>query len=233
MKPLFTLTEYDFAKSMDKLSCECYYCGDDFYEIKKRITEFKKGNSKRTLKSCSKQECKSKQQSEIHNKQILVNCKNCNKEFYKIRSQIKKTKNNFCSSSCAATYNNKNKTYGINRSKFEIWLEEQLINMYPNLEIHFNRKDAIKSELDIYIPSLNFAIEINGVFHYRPIYGNETLYKIQKNDEAKLQECTKIGIKLHSIDISNMIRFNIKDSQKYLNIVCQLISNKSKNVLKS
>ena len=36
------------------------------------------------------------------------------------------------------------------RSKLEKWLEEQLIKMYPNLEIHFNRKDAINSELDIY-----------------------------------------------------------------------------------
>lgn len=38
---------------------------------------------------------------------MLVNCKNCNKEFNKSLSEIKATRNNFCSRSCAATYNNK------------------------------------------------------------------------------------------------------------------------------
>jgi len=38
---------------------------------------------------------------------MLVNCTNCDKEFNKHNSQILKTKNNFCSSSCSATYNNK------------------------------------------------------------------------------------------------------------------------------
>ena len=38
---------------------------------------------------------------------MLVNCQCCNKEFNKAPSQIKKTKNNFCSKSCAASFNNK------------------------------------------------------------------------------------------------------------------------------
>jgi hypothetical protein len=40
---------------------------------------------------------------------MLVKCKNCNKEFDKIPSQIAKSKNNFCSKSCSATFNNKGK----------------------------------------------------------------------------------------------------------------------------
>jgi hypothetical protein len=63
------------------------------------------------------------------------------------------------------------KKWGCRRSKLEKWLEEQLIKMYPNLEIHFNRKDTINSELDIFIPSLKLAFELNGIFHYEPIYG--------------------------------------------------------------
>jgi hypothetical protein len=39
---------------------------------------------------------------------MLVNCKLCDKEFNKKPSQIKISPNNFCSASCAATYNNKN-----------------------------------------------------------------------------------------------------------------------------
>jgi hypothetical protein len=38
---------------------------------------------------------------------MKVNCKNCNEEFDKKPSEIKKTKNNFCTRNCAATYNNK------------------------------------------------------------------------------------------------------------------------------
>jgi len=37
----------------------------------------------------------------------LVMCDKCGKKFNKFPSQIKKTKGNFCSSSCAASFNNK------------------------------------------------------------------------------------------------------------------------------
>ena len=38
---------------------------------------------------------------------MKVTCKQCNKEFDKLPNQVKKTKNHFCSRSCAAKYNNK------------------------------------------------------------------------------------------------------------------------------
>lgn len=38
---------------------------------------------------------------------MKVNCKNCNQEFDKNKNQIKRTKNNFCCRSCAASYNNR------------------------------------------------------------------------------------------------------------------------------
>lgn len=38
---------------------------------------------------------------------MLVVCKNCSTKFTKLLSNIKRTKNHFCSKSCAATYNNK------------------------------------------------------------------------------------------------------------------------------
>jgi len=49
--------------------------------------------------------------------------------------------------------------------------------LYPDLVIHFNKKDAINSELDIYIPSLKLAFELNGIFHYEPIFGKENFLK--------------------------------------------------------
>jgi hypothetical protein len=37
---------------------------------------------------------------------MIIECKQCNKRFDKQPSQIKEGSNNFCSRSCAATYNN-------------------------------------------------------------------------------------------------------------------------------
>ena len=38
--------------------------------------------------------------------------------------------------------------------------------------------EAINSELDVYVPSLNLAFELNGIFHYEPIYGEKKLNQI-------------------------------------------------------
>jgi len=94
----------------------------------------------------------------------------------------------FCSSSCTAQYNAEGIKLGAaERSKLEKWIEPQLQDFYPELEFHFNRNDTINSELDIYIPSLKLAFELNGVFHYEPIFGAELLNKISNNDKRKFQ----------------------------------------------
>ena len=145
---------------------------------------------------------------------------------YKVRSQIKLSKsgNNFCSKSCAAKWNNAHRKHGTRRSKLEKWLEEQLTVLYPDLEFHFNRKDAINGELDIYVPSLNLAFELNGIFHYEPIYGNEKLGSIQNNDDRKIQACLERDIELCVIDTSSQKYFKPKTAQKYLDIVTTIVS---------
>ena len=52
MKPLYTKEEYDNAKSMDKLPCECYHCKTTIYSIKKLIKQELKENRGR-IKYCS------------------------------------------------------------------------------------------------------------------------------------------------------------------------------------
>ena len=52
---------------------------------------------------------------------LEVNCKHCNKIFNKTKQDIEKTNNNFCSRSCAATYNNLNRdtyNFDITRRRF-------------------------------------------------------------------------------------------------------------------
>lgn len=157
---------------------------------------------------------------------IKVYCKQCNKQFFKKPNQIKKTNNNFCSRSCSAKYNNTHKKIGTKRSKLEIWIEKQLINLYPNLNIHFNRKDAIGSELDIYIPSLKLAFELNGIFHYEPIHGAEKLSQIQNNDKNKFQKCQENKISLHILDTSSLKIFKEDRAKKYLELIIKTIEMK-------
>lgn len=108
----------------------------------------------------------------------------------------------------------------------ETWLEEQLTQFYPNLLIDFNKKDAIDSELDIYIPSLNLAFELNGIFHYEPIYGVDELYKIQENDVSKSKACHEAKIDLCTIDTSGQKYFKESTSQKYIDIINNIIKER-------
>ena len=135
-------------------------------------------------------------------------------------------KNHFCTKSCAATFNNTHKKTGTRRSKLEKWIEEQLTSLYPNLAFKFNKKDDINSELDIFIPSLKLAFELNGVFHYEPIFGKQLLEKMENNDQRKLQACLERGIELCIIDTSKQTYFKPHTSQKYLDIIINIINAK-------
>jgi hypothetical protein len=98
------------------------------------------------------------------------------------------------------------------------------VKLYPSLEFHFNRKDTINSELDIYIPSLKLAFELNGIYHYEPIHGVEKLATIQNNDSRKLQACIERGISFCTVDTSGSKNFKPERDQKYLEIICEIIT---------
>ena len=138
----------------------------------------------------------------------------------------RKSKNFFCSQSCAATYNNTHKKKGIRRSKLEIWLEEKLSQKYKNLNILYCDKNTINSELDIYIPSLNLAFELNGIFHYEPIFGQKKFNQIINNDERKFQACLEHKIELCIIDASKLTYFKEKNALMYFEIIDNIISKK-------
>ncbi len=157
----------------------CFKCQKEFERTKSQYSALK---SKNTIEYFCNKNCF----ISYYQKGCYVKCGNCDKSFYKKLSHIKKTKNNFCSKSCSTTYNNKHKTKGSRRSKLEKWIECKLNNIYPYLNMGYNKKDIILSELDIYIPSLSLAFELNGIFHYKAIFGNEKLEKIVNNDKLKI-----------------------------------------------
>ena len=155
------------------------------------------------------------------------NCLLCNFEFTRYPSDVKNSKNLFCSKSCAASYNNTHKTKGNRRSKLEIYLESELIKLYPKLDFKFNSKTTINSELDIYIPSLKLAFELNGIYHYEPIHGKDKLQQIQNNDNRKFQACLENNIELCIIDTSGLKYFKPDNAKKYLDIIVNIINSKS------
>lgn len=186
-----------------------------------------KRNSHHSVKRGGKPFCSKECSYKYSTTKVKLNCTNCGNETVKKNSELSKIKNPFCSKSCAATYNNIHKTTGTRRSKLEIYLESQLISIYPDLEILFNDKTAINSELDIYIPSLKLAFELNGIFHYEPIHGDEKLNQIQNNDQRKFKLCLEHSISLCIIDTSSQKYFKEDSSKKFLDIIISIIDRET------
>jgi hypothetical protein len=187
----------------------CDNCGELHYKAQCEILRGLRRNKKFF---CSR-ECDSKYQSTKQE----VTCANCSINFLKVLSQIAKTKNNFCSKSCAATFNNKNKSFGTKRSKIEMKIEEMLLIEYPDLLFCCNQKDTIGSELDFYFPILKLAIQINGPLHYQPIYGQKKLDQIRRMDKEKRLACQIQNIKLVELDCSEDKYLNKKKIEERLN----------------
>ena len=224
MKPLFDITNLSSYSGSERLPLECEECSNTFYNDAKYI----KSIIKRKInggKFCSLQ-CANRATNHSKDKSINGNCSQCNLPLVRAPYQKRQSKSGriFCSKSCAATYNNTHKTTGTRRSKLEIWLEEQLKMGFPNIQFIYNNKEIINSELDIYLPSLKIAIELNGIFHYEPIYGQDKLSSIQNNDDRKFQACLEKNIELVIIDVSGLKYFKPQNAQKYLDIILNIIN---------
>lgn len=213
--------DFNKGKYNSLIKFECEFCHLEFTCLQKYVKYNLKTN--KSINFCSK-ECsyKSRRNGETRP------CSNCDKPVYRRPRDIVKLKSNrfFCCSSCAATYNNTHKTKGYRRSKLELYLETNLNQLFPDLIIKYNDKDTINSELDIFIPSLSLAIELNGIFHYEPIYGQDKLDKIQNNDNRKFQACLERNIELCIIDTSKLSYFKERTAKPYLDIVVNLINQK-------
>jgi dTDP-4-amino-4,6-dideoxygalactose transaminase len=137
----------------------------------------------------------------------------------------------YCSRSCRSI-NLKLSSYahkagGKSRSQIELFVEENLVKDFPNIEFVFNDKETIGSELDAYIPELKMAIEINGIIHYEPIYGEEKLTKVQNRDRQKMINCYNLGIELIVIPLGRK-GLSKKQTEEIYNEIHSIIE-KNKN----
>lgn len=91
-------------------------------------------------------------------------------------------------------------------------MEEQAARLL--IESHFKKpfptihpewlksEDGYVMELDMFNEELNLAIEYNGMYHYKAIFGQDYLEKTQKRDAYKKDICEKSGVKLIQIPAS-------------------------------
>ncbi len=198
----------------------CDHCEQPFTMS---TSQYNQSNKRGHKKYCSL-DCSGKGR----NTYVTVPCGSCHKEVTAPVKQLNASKSShlFCNHSCSITYHNLHKTKGTRRSKLEVWLEEQLATLYPNLEILYCDKQAINGELDIYVPSFRLAFELNGIYHYEPIHGQSKLDQVQSNDHRKFQACIEHGIELVIMDTSQLKYFKLIHCQKYLDIITGIINSK-------
>ena len=70
------------------------------------------------------------------------------------------------------------------------------------------------------------AFELNGIYHYKPIFGEEKFLKVKERDLKKIKECEEIGIELIVLDISKSLKFDKIKDKKYLDYIKKMIEIK-------
>lgn len=148
----------------------CEYCQSEF------ILNYINRDNKFCSKKCYLDSCK------CQGRDIILECQKCHNSFT-VKESLHQWKNRkFCSKSCAAKCH-----FGKNRSKWEALLSIELKKHFPQLTIIDNDRTTFDGlEIDIWIPELKFAIEWNGIYHYKPIFGQERLEYQQSNDNKKI-----------------------------------------------
>jgi len=219
MKILLSDEDFIKLKSQEKVPLECTVCGKTFYRMKAKVLGKIRGTIPKVKCTCCSYYCYRL------SGRVKCLCANCGLSFEKQKSQMK-GKNNFCSKSCAAFYNNTHKTYGTRRSKLEIYIESCIRESFPKINLLVNDKTLINSELDFYFPDLKFAVELNGIFHYEPIFGIDKHTKIQNNDKQKIIRCYEKDVELCVIDTSGFKHFKKEKADFYKNIIFEILINK-------
>lgn len=173
----------------------CQECNEVFHLAWKTVRDarrgYRSGGRLINTKNCSR--CKRNSR--------MVECQRCGARFHKTAGDILRRPNHFCNHSCAASYNNRKREYRP-RSRAEDFLEGILTRAGHYVEC--NRRDILPSglEIDIFVPRIELAVELNGPVHYKPIYGADRLMQARRNDAIKHKEAVAAGLDFHTINVS-------------------------------
>lgn len=215
-----SLDEFNKLKLTDKVALTCKLCKKEFIREKEVIIHTIKNH-----KNCGYCSTSCHNKSKIN--KIKTKCKTCDKDIIVRYQSWKNNKDNncFCSYTCSAIFRNKNKTSGYKRSKMEIYIEEKLNKAFPNCKIICNETKILDGlELDFYIPEFNLAFELNGITHYKPIYGQERFERSLYSDKRKAELCKEKQICLNIIDISMYKYFTKISGDKVFDEITKTLS---------
>ena len=221
----YTQSEFDKAKSYTLLLLTCLNCGCVFLKNKRYIVAAIRRNINLSQQNAGKF-CSNDCNNKFRTKQLIERkCAFCQKIVLKHEHELKQSSSGlyFCNRSCSCSYKNIYKKSGFRFSKMEKYLRNMLQTDFPDLDILYNDRKTIKLELDILVPSIHLAFELNGITHFLPIFGEDKFSKIKENDYKKLSFCKERGITLHQIDISHITHFNETEGIKIYQFIKEKI----------
>lgn len=104
-------------------------------------------------------------------------------------------------------------------SKLELFLLNKLIS--DGIKVDFHKEQTLlttKLQIDLFLPTMNIAIEIDGPSHFLPVWGDDTLVRNQKYDDKKSGLILGRGMKL--VRIKQLKDFSKSRAEKvYLNLL--------------
>jgi very-short-patch-repair endonuclease len=103
-----------------------------------------------------------------------------------------------------------NELVTIGRSQGEELVIALLRLAFPKIKIERNDKSVLgRQEIDIHLSDYKIAIEVDGITHSKPIYGQKRFEESVARDKKKEVRLDELGFLLYRIDIGSVEKENL------------------------
>jgi very-short-patch-repair endonuclease len=109
-------------------------------------------------------------------------------------------------------------------SKLELYLLDRLLA--DGFKVDFHKEQMLlttKLQIDLFLPTMNIAIEIDGPSHFLPVWGDDTLKRNQKYDNKKSGLILGKGLKL--IRIKQLKDFSKSRADKLYDLLISVLND--------